>query len=237
MSTPPRDARARACATSARLPRFGASPLPSLLLDYRWLLVCLGLSLLPLLAGAQAPRASEAAASTVGESAIGLRVDPGYAGRTGGAYGRQLLRNTQLSYRYQLRERWSLEALLGYSRSPEIPVSFPTFTVGQRFRTVEGAVLLQREWALEKNPKWHFYAGGGLGVRHSGSQNVNPADGSAGERTSTDLTLESAVGFRYRMSRAPLELDLGLRPRYGGRGVGLDVPLNVGLRWRLGGKP
>ena len=233
MSKPLRAARGSARALPARAPRFGASPSPlagvrlaALLLDYRWLLLCLGLSLMPLLVGAQGG----------GASAIGLRVNPGYSSADG-SYGRQLLGNTQLSYRYYLSEKWSAEATLGYRRSRVRGRDIGGVSRRQRLYTLEGALTLQREWVQPRKPDWTFYAGAGLGYKREDWRNVDPADGRLGERSFRGITLEGVVGFRYRIPDTRLELDLGLRPRYGGRGVGLATPVSLGLRWRLGGGP
>lgn len=193
------------------------------LLAYRWRLLCLALALAPTLVSGQQTR---------GESAIGLRVSPRYEGS---GVSNHLLRNLDLSYRYALGDKWGLEATGGYWHSAPIASGAPATGAGSRSTRLQAALTLQRVWQMRK-PSWRFYAGLGAGLLHYRSVPDNATGSAARERRVRNLTVQGDIGFRYVFKRAPLELDLGLRPSYDGRGFGVDIEPTIGLRYRFGGR-
>lgn len=204
--------------------RFGESrPRPApVLLDVRWLGALL-LSLLPLLAAAQDDPPER-------RYAVGLRFTPTYTSSRGAD---QLLRNTDLSFRARLDDRWSLEATAGYWRRGDSRANSIGAPVDRGLQRLQFGLTVQRDWRL-RNPRWTAYAGGGLGALYVEQRGLRDAAGGSRDASAVNLTVLAVGGLRYRLPRAPLELDLGLRPRYGGRGFGLELRPSVGLRYRFG---
>lgn len=227
-SAAPRPHAPSLAATHAAASGFGESLFPAarFLLDVRWLALCLLLSLLPLWAAAQSAAQSGPPARRY---AVGLQFTPAW---TTDRDADQLLRNTDLSLRAALDDRWSLEATAGYWRRGGLrPVDGRN--TDQGFTRFQVGLTLQREWRL-RHPQWSLYAGAGLGLLYAEQDGIDEGRGVLRDARGLSLTAEAVLGARYRFKRAPLELDLGLRPRYGGRGYGLELRPSIGLRYRFG---
>ncbi len=198
--------------------RFSASG-PALL--WRVLFLATTLAVTPLLLVAQVDRTH----------AVGIRFNPKYETARGAD---RLLENLDLSYRMPIGDRWSAEATAGYWRTSvvDLPRMLPGRMQSRRF---QATVTLQRDWRMQ-NPQWTFYAGGGLGFLNYSSRNAGGTSDGESLGAKTNLTVQGVAGFRYALKRAPLELDLGIRPQYAGRGFGLTVRPSVGIRYHFGRK-
>ena len=170
------------------------------------------------------------------QHAIGLRVtaDAG----VGRVNSLSFEPNLDLSYRMPLKGPWALEFTAGYGRHESLSRSVGTpnglFTP-VRAQRLQGAVTLQREWR-QRASDWVFYAGGGLGFLDYSERGTEGALDGKLLGSVTNVTWQGVVGWRYQFQRVPVELDLGFRPQYGGRGFGLELRPSVGMRYRFGGR-
>ena len=181
-----------------------------------------GLALLPCFAAAQSER----------PHAVGLRVS---MLSNWDEFENDPIPSFDLSYRLPLRRHWSVEVTAGLARGRAFDDIRTGVSGPVRSRSIQGAVTVQRAWAL-RNPQWVVYAGAGVGFRDYRLSRVNESAAGATLRRGTNLTLQGVAGVRYSFKRAPVELDLGFRPQYAGEGFGVDLRPSVGLRYRFGGR-